>query len=101
MNVNEITFVILTKNEENNISNCLNSIKKFKNIFILDSYSEDRTRQICKKYPNVKVFMTNKNLGYVDKKNFALKLVKRGFVMILDADYIVSKDLYNEIKKKN
>lgn len=100
MNVNEITFVILTKNEENNISNCLNSIKKFKNIFILDSYSTDRTRQICKKYPNVKIFMTNKNLGYVDKKNFALKLIKRGFVMILDADYVVSKDLYNEIKKK-
>ena len=74
MNVNEITFVILTKNEENNISNCLNSIKKFKNIFILDSYSTDRTRQICKKYPNVKIFLANKNLDYVDKKKLGFEV---------------------------
>ena len=38
---NEIIFQIV-----------LNSIKKFKNIFILDG--ADRTRQICK-YPNVKI----------------------------------------------
>ena len=46
-----ISAIILTYNEEQNIENCLKSIKGFtEEVFIVDSYSSDRTLEIARKY---------------------------------------------------
>ncbi|MFR4995791.1 MAG: glycosyltransferase family 2 protein [Clostridium paraputrificum] len=45
----DITFIILTKNEEINIKDCISSIQGFaKRIVIIDSYSTDKTCEIAK-----------------------------------------------------
>lgn len=47
----DITAIILTKNEEVNIGDCIESIKKVvKRIVVIDSYSTDKTIEIAKKY---------------------------------------------------
>ena len=45
----DLTAIILTKNEELNIADCINSIKDLaKRIVVIDSFSTDRTVQIAK-----------------------------------------------------
>ena len=43
-----ITAIILTHNEELNISRCINNVKKITNkIVVIDSFSSDLTKKIC------------------------------------------------------
>ena len=97
MNSNRISIAILTKNEDKNIINCLNAVAKFKKIIVFDSFSDDNTRRLCRKFANVKLVNTNKKLSYVDKLNFILKKINSEWLLILDADYILSKSFYSEI----
>lgn len=47
--MHDLTFIILTYNEEKNISACLESIKGIPaNVFVVDSYSDDKTLEILK-----------------------------------------------------
>ena len=46
----DLTAIIITSNEEKNINKCIKSINRFvKDIFVLDSFSNDKTQQILKK----------------------------------------------------
>ena len=59
-----ISGVIITYNEEKKIERCLQSlIKVTDEIVVVDSFSTDKTEEICKKY-SVK-FVSQKFLGYV------------------------------------
>ena len=52
----DLSVVILTYNEELNIDACLSKIKTLTdNVFIIDSYSSDRTLEICKTH-NCKIY---------------------------------------------
>jgi glycosyltransferase involved in cell wall biosynthesis len=97
MNSDKISIAILTRNEEKNIINCLNALIKFKKVIVFDSFSGDSTRSLCRKFSNVKLVNTNKKLDYVDKLNFIIKKKKNEWLLILDADYVVSKSFYHEI----
>ncbi len=46
----ELSVLIITKDEENNIRACLESVKWADEIVIVDSYSQDATLTICKEY---------------------------------------------------
>ena len=49
--IQDVTFIILTKNEEVNLPDCLESIKGFaKRVVVIDSGSTDRTVDIAKRY---------------------------------------------------
>jgi glycosyltransferase involved in cell wall biosynthesis len=92
MNINYITVLIPLWNEESNINKCLRLLKNFNNILILDSNSNDRSRFIISKYKNTKIIRTSIK-DYVAKLNFLLSLSKTKWVLILDADYEINKDL--------
>jgi glycosyltransferase involved in cell wall biosynthesis len=47
----DVTIVVLTKNEEINLPDCLESVKGFaKRVVVVDSGSTDRTEEIAKTY---------------------------------------------------
>ncbi|MBS4043939.1 MAG: glycosyltransferase family 2 protein [Chitinophagaceae bacterium] len=93
-----LSVAIITFNEEKNIARCLDSIKEIANeIVVVDSYSTDHTEQICKQY-GVK-FFSQKFLGYIEQKNYALELCKNQYVLCLDADECLSETLIQSIKK--
>ena len=47
----DVTILILTKNEEINLPDCLQSVKGFaKRCVVVDSFSNDRTKEIALEY---------------------------------------------------
>lgn len=98
----KISVVIITFNEEKNIERCLLSVKDIADeIIVLDSFSTDKTEQICKLH-NVKFFQ-HKFDGHIEQKNRVITYAKNDFVLSLDADEAVSKELKKSIieVKKN
>tara|TARA_B100000989_G_scaffold295354_1_gene276270 strand:+ start:292 stop:1101 length:810 start_codon:yes stop_codon:yes gene_type:complete len=96
-----LTVCIPTFEEELNIKKCLNKLKWAKQIYLLDGNSKDKTLQIAKKFKNTKIIKLNKNIEYTKKLNFLLNLNKKKWVLMLDADYVLSHELIKEIKKLN
>lgn len=94
----KLSVVIITLNEERNIARCLESVQSVADeILVVDSLSTDKTREICE---NFKVrFVEQKFLGYVEQKNFALKLASHEYVLSLDADEALDDKLKQEILK--
>ena len=100
MNYNHITVGIVTFKSENVIFNCLKSIKKIKNIIILDN-SNDKIlkKKIKKKYPGIKIFLSKKNLGYGVANNKIIRKSKTPFIFILSPDVILKKNCEENILK--
>ncbi len=96
--MNKFSVVIITLNEEKNIGRCIESVRLIADeIVVVDSLSTDKTREICEKY-NVR-FIQQKFLGYVEQKNFALQKASHEYVLSLDADEALSRELAAEILK--
>jgi glycosyltransferase involved in cell wall biosynthesis len=92
----KISAVIITYNEENLIERCLASLDGIVDeIVIVDSYSTDRTEEICKKY-NAK-FVQHHFEGFRDQKNYALSLATYDNILALDADEALSETLRESI----
>ena len=86
-----VSIVITTKNEANNIENCLVSITKqtYSNIevIVVDNNSTDKTFEIALKFTD-KVF--NKGLERSTQRNYGMSKIASGkYVMFLDADMIL------------
>ncbi|MCF6364963.1 MAG: glycosyltransferase family 2 protein [Bacteroidales bacterium] len=94
----KLSAVIITFNEEKNIERCLLSLQDVADeIIVLDSFSADKTEDICKSY-NVK-FFKHKFDGHIEQKNRAITFAENDFVLSLDADEILSSKLITSIKK--
>ena len=93
----QISVVIITFNEERNIRRCLESVSQIADeIVVVDSFSKDRTEEICQQFPNLR-FITNRFNGHIEQKNFALDQAKFDFVLSLDADEALSDTLKDQI----
>ena len=95
-----ISAVILTYNEEKNIENCLKSIGDFiEEIFIVDSFSTDKTLDIVKQYTD-KIFQ-HEFENYGKQRNWALKAlpVKTEWVLNLNSDQRLTEDLKEELTR--
>lgn len=96
---NKISVIIITKNEELNINDCLDSVKWADEIIVVDSESTDKTIVLAKKFTD-KIY-TRKWSGYSDQKSFALSLAKNVWVLSLDADERMTDELKNEILQRD
>lgn len=87
-----LSVVIITFNEEKNIGRCLQSVKNIADeIIVVDSLSTDETVQICRSH-GAAVHLQS-FLGYVEQKNYALNLAANEYVLSLDADEALDKNL--------
>jgi len=94
----QISAVIITFNEERNISRCLDSVKDVADeIFVLDSFSTDRTAELCKR--NGVRFEQHAFEGYIEQKNRAADMASHHFLLSLDADEALSSELKDAIMK--
>ena len=84
---NDLTIVIVSYKSGNILLDCLRNIKKFQRILVLDNSNDINLKKIVKiKFPNVKFFLSKKNLGYPRGNNFLLKKVKTKYVILLNPD---------------
>ena len=90
-----VSVVIVTKNEEVNIRDALQSIGNKAEIVIVDSYSTDRTTEICKEFTD-KIFQREWH-GYASQKQTAIELASNPWVFILDSDERFTDSLWEEI----
>ncbi len=90
-----LSAFIITYNEEKNIERCLKSVAWADEIVVVDSSSQDKTLEICKKY-KAKTF-TRAFTNYADQKNCALSQVTSEWALSLDADEEVTEQLKQEI----
>ena len=92
-----LSVVIITHNEEKNIQRCLESVKDIADeIIIVDSYSDDKTIEICKQY-NAQITMHAFN-GFGKQKQFANSLATHDFILSIDADEALSEELKKSIR---
>ena len=96
----DITAIVLTYNEEKHIERCILSINQFvKKIIIIDSFSNDKTLDIAKKY-NVEV-LQNIFINHSKQLNWGLEKIKfnTSWILRIDADEIISKNFKEKIHK--
>lgn len=95
-NLIKLSVVIITLNEEKNIARCIESARGIADeILVVDSLSTDKTKEICLEL-GVR-FVEQKFLGYVEQKNFALRLATHDYVLSLDADEALDTELQRNI----
>jgi len=79
-----IAAIVITKNEERNITACLELLKWVDVVIVVDAESSDRTVELAKAYtPNVFVRAWP---GYGPQKNFAMAKATVVWILIVDAD---------------
>jgi glycosyltransferase involved in cell wall biosynthesis len=95
VNAVRLSAIIITKNEAENIAECLKSLSFADECIVVDSGSSDETVTIAREYTS-KVFITDWK-GYAATKQFALEKAKGDWILWLDADERVPTSLANEI----
>jgi glycosyltransferase involved in cell wall biosynthesis len=91
----KLSVTVITRNEEAQIGDCLESVRWADEIVIVDTGSADRTLEICHKYtPHV---YSRPWQGYAPAKNAALALATGDWILSLDADERASGGLHAEI----
>lgn len=91
----KISAVVITKNEENNIKDCLEALKWADEIIIVDSHSTDKTAEYASAYTD-KIFTINSDI-FSEKRIFSLGKTSNEWVLFIDADERITPELAAEI----
>jgi glycosyltransferase involved in cell wall biosynthesis len=88
--------IVVCFNEEERIEACLQSLTWCDEIVAVDSFSTDRTPEICRRY--TEHFHQRKWAGYREQKAFAHSQATMDWVLLVDSDERVPPELREEIK---
>ncbi|HHZ82359.1 MAG TPA: glycosyltransferase family 2 protein [Flavobacteriales bacterium] len=92
-----LSTVIITLNEKRNIERCVLSAQKVSDeVIVVDSFSTDRTEEICRQI-GVRFFQEEWK-GYSAAKNFGNSLATNEWILSLDADEEITDVLAEEIR---
>lgn len=92
----KLSALILTKNEEDMIEDCLKQLNFVDEIIILDQNSQDNTINLAKKYTG-KIYKSD-NYDFAKSRNMLAKYAKGEWLFYLDADERVNSITIDEIK---
>lgn len=94
----KLSVVLATRNEEENIERCISSVKGLADeVVVFDEYSTDKTAEIAQKL-GAKVYLEPHHDIFHITKQKALEKAKGDWILQLDADEVVTKELKEEIK---
>lgn len=92
----QLAAIVLTKNEERHIGDCLDSLAWSERRVVFDSSSTDRTCEIAREH-GAEVMQHPFN-DYASQRNAALQAVEADWVFFVDADERATPELAEEIK---
>jgi hypothetical protein len=99
----KVSIITVTHNNESDIEEYLTSIFKqtYKNfeVIIVDSASSDKTLELVRVFPNVKMISVPRNVGYGEGSNLGYQISDGDFVAILNPDTIVNENWLSELIK--
>jgi glycosyltransferase involved in cell wall biosynthesis len=96
VNVPRLSVVIVTRDEEERIRPCLESVSWADEVIVVDAESQDKTATIARELTDHVVIRAWP--GYAAQKNFAVGLAHGAWILSLDADETVSPELRAEIE---
>ena len=92
-----LAAIVTTFNEEVNVGECLQSVSFADEVLLVDSYSTDRTLDIARGFPSVRL-LQREYFGSAAQKNWAMDQVTTPWILIVDADERVTPELAREIR---
>lgn len=96
MKEQRVSAIVIAKNEENRIADCLDSLSFCSEIIVIDCGSNDLTAEVSKRM-GAKVF-GHESEDFSELRNFGLKKATGAWVLYIDADERVSRELMQSIK---
>ena len=97
LDLNEITFIIVSFKSRKVIFNCIDSLPRFSNIIVIEnSHDKDLKKELEIKYDNIEVIL-NDNLGMGASNNIGIKKSNTQFAFILNPDVVFRKDTIYKI----
>lgn len=92
----QITPLILTRDEEVNIGRTLGQLEWAAEVVVVDSLSTDHTVEIAQSFPNTRVVQRPYDT-LAAQSNFGIAQADTEWVMLLDADYYVTDELTRQL----
>jgi glycosyltransferase involved in cell wall biosynthesis len=92
-----VSIIIVCYNEEENIGRFLKSLQWCDEIVVIDSFSSDRTVEICRQY--TEIVIQREWAGYRDQKAFAHSKATKDWALMIDSDEEVTPELQHEIRQ--
>jgi glycosyltransferase involved in cell wall biosynthesis len=93
-----ISVAMIARNEEANLPRTLESVRWVDEIVIVDSGSSDRTPEIARSFGAKHIF-NREFRGHPEQKNIAIDRCTSDWILLLDADEVVSPELGEEVKR--
>ncbi|HEF6555296.1 TPA: glycosyltransferase [Campylobacter jejuni] len=101
MNLKQISVIIIVKNAKQTLLECLNSLKDFDEIILLNNESSDNTLNIAnefkKDFANLHIYHSA-FIGFGALKNLALSYAKNDWILSVDADEVLENECIEELK---
>src|SRR5271165_5410110 len=92
-----LSIAMIAMNEEANLPRTLESVRWADEIIVVDSGSKDRTIEIAQSFGAKTSY--HAFLGHGEQKNVALDLCTMDWILLLDADEVLTPELQEEIKR--
>lgn len=92
-----LSVIILARNEASNLRQLLPTLTFADQVLVVDDYSDDDTREICKQF-GAKHVLHHVNGDFAAARNFGLQQVGQGWVLFVDADERLDELLISNIK---
>lgn len=93
-----VACIVITKNEERNIADCLASARWADELIVVDAESADKTVELARA-SGAKVFVRPWP-GFGLQKNFGMAQASSDWILILDADERVTEELRGEVRTR-
>ena len=93
----KISAVVITKNEEKMIANCINTLRRCDEIIVVDNGSKDLTVDIAER--EGAVVETLQDGSFAELRNRGAELVQFDWILYIDADERVTPHLKHEISR--
>ncbi len=97
MQLDHLTPLILTYNEEANLRRCLERLRWASQVVILDSGSTDATARLAAEFPNVK-WLVRPFDDHTTQWNFGADATATHWILSLDADYVLQAGFEDELR---
>lgn len=99
----KLSVVIVNYNVKHFLEQCLHSVEKASRnveteVFVVDNNSVDGSKgMLISKFPNIKLILNDKNLGFSKANNQAMRLARGEYILLLNPDTVVEEDTFEKV----
>lgn len=90
--------LLLTQNSQSSLKRCLDSLKRFDEVVLVDGGSTDNTLALARGYSNVKIFV-HPWPGFIEQRNYSISQATHPWCLMIDSDEKLTDELVGHIEK--